>query len=88
MVVWSDLTATQWLAVGATWLLLWALPAFWIRAQAAKVGNPVGHYWFWSTIVLLGPLGLFAFWQDRKVREKKGELYPGEPGFKERANER
>jgi cyanate permease len=71
-------TATQaaWL-VGA-WLLLFALPAFRIRAHARRSQNPAEPYWFWSTLVLLGPLGVFAYWQDRKIRRRKGELYPGE----------
>jgi hypothetical protein len=72
------LTGWQWATLAATWVLLWAAPAIWIRQTAIRSRNPVGHYWFWSTLILLGPLGLFAFWQDRKVREKKGELYPGE----------
>lgn len=76
--VWSQLSGAQWLVLGAVWLLAWAWPAVRIRRHAAAAGNPYGHYWFWSTLLLLGPLGIFAYWQDRKVREKKGELFEGE----------
>lgn len=78
MVVWSDLSGAQWGVVGATWLALWAIPGFLIRRHAVRAQNPTAHYWFWSTVLLLGPLGIFAYWQDRKVRARKGELYAGE----------
>ncbi|MHB8584277.1 MAG: hypothetical protein ACYDDF_00355 [Thermoplasmatota archaeon] len=73
------LTWWQWLALFAVWIAFFALPAFAIRRHAAKCQNPVGHYWFWSTILLLGPLGPFVYWQDMKIRARKGEKYRGEP---------
>lgn len=76
--VWSQLTAGQWGALAVVWAVLFLLPAWWVRRHAARAESPVAHYWFWSTAVLLGPLGLYAYWMDRRVRQRKGELWPGE----------
>lgn len=58
---------------GAFWLATALVPAFFVRRATARAGNPAAPAWFW-VVVLTGPVGIWAWSMDRRIRAKRARL--------------
>lgn len=63
-------TTEQWTFFGAFWLATAFVPAFFVRRATRRDGNPAAPAWFW-VVVLTGPVGLWAWSMDRRIRARR-----------------